>query len=216
MPFARWFAVARPFDETLWHDAVVAHRQWERRLEELEAPVVIGTRPTERDDRRYNEAFIATSDGVIGFHDKRYLPDEDGYWEASWFCRGDGAFEPVKALDALVGVQICTELWTLCVSREYGREGVDVIAVPRATPATSRERWVVGGRAAAIVSGAYCISSNRAGASTSGDPFAGHGWIIEPDGEVLGLTSDSEPVITRDVDLVRARNAKATYPRYVR
>jgi N-carbamoylputrescine amidase len=113
-------------------------------------------------------------------------------------------------------MQICTEMWMLDVSRQYGLRGADIVAVPRATPTTSRERWLVGGRTAAIVSGAFCISSNRSGVSTAQDPFAGVGWIIDPDGEVLGVTLDSDPFVTCDLDLRRAAEAKATYPRYVR
>ena len=104
----------------------------------------------------------------------------------------------------------------LDVSRQYGLRGVGLILVPRATPVTSRERWLVGGRVAAIVSGAYCLSSNRSGVSGAGDEFGGQGWIIDPDGEVLAVTSDAERFVTLNVDLQRAADAKATYPRYVR
>ena len=101
-------------------------------------------------------------------------------------------------------------------SRRYGLRGVDIIAVPRVTPASSRERWLVGGRSAAIVSGAFCLSSNRSGISVAGDPFGGQGWVIDPDGGVLAVTSDAEPFATRVLDLAQATAAKTTYPRYVR
>lgn len=220
MPFARWFATARSFDERVWRDAMAAHGHWEQRLEELGAPAIIGTRPVERNGRRLNEAFVVTSGrsatAARGVHAKRYLPDEEGYWEASWYERGDGVFAPIEVCGATLGVQVCTEMWMLDVSRQYGLRGADIIVVPRATPATSRERWLVGGRAAAIVSGAFCISSNRSGVSSAQDEFAGLGWIIDPDGEVLGMTVDSDPFVTCDVDLRRAAEAKVTYPRYVR
>ena len=216
MPFGRWFAVTRPFDERRWREAVDAHRQWEPRIAELEVPTVIGTRPAEPSDRRLNQAIIVTAGRSRPVHEKRYLPDEDGYWEASWYEAGDGVFEPFVVGSATVGAQVCTEMWMLDESRRYGRLGVDIIAVPRVTPASSRERWLVGGRVAAIVSGAFCVSSNRSGISAAGDPFAGQGWIIDPDGDVLAVTSDAEPFATRDLDLARAKEAKTTYPRYVR
>lgn len=216
MPFGRWFAVTRPFDERRWRESVDAHRQWEPRIAELEVPAVIGTRPAERSGRRLNQAIVVTAGGSCPAHDKRYLPDEDGYWEASWYAAGDGVFEPFAVGNATVGAQICTEMWMLDESRHYGLLGVDIIAVPRVTPASSRERWLVGGRAAAIVSGAFCVSSNRSGVSAAGDPFGGQGWIIDPDGDVLAVTSDAEPFATRDLDLARAKEAKTTYPRYVR
>lgn len=216
MPFARWFAVTRPFDSTAWRDALTAHERWERSIGELGAPFVLATRPVERSGQRRNEAFLVTPDRSSGVHDKRYLPDEEGYWEASWYGAGDGVFDPIDIGGATIGIQICTEMWMLDVSRQYGLRGVDVIAVPRATPATSRERWLVGARTAAIVSGAFCISSNRSGVSSAGDAFAGLGWIIDPDGEVLATTSEGERFVTRDIDLERAAAAKTTYPRYVR
>jgi N-carbamoylputrescine amidase len=117
---------------------------------------------------------------------------------------------------AAIGAQVCTEMWMLDVSRQYGLRGADIIAVPRVTPASSRERWLVGGRAAAIVSGAFCVSSNRSGFSAAGDAFGGQGWIIDPEGDVLAVTSDAEPFATRDLDLRQAKAAKTTYPRYVR
>jgi len=216
MPFARWFAVVRAFDAAAWRKALDAHQRWEQRIGELTVPCVIATRPAERGGKRLNEAFVMANGRSRGIHEKRYLPNEDGYWEASWYQAGDGVFDPVEIGGATVGVQICTEMWMLDESRRYGRHDVGLIVVPRATPATSRERWLVGGRAAAIVSGAFCLSSNRSGVSSAGDEFGGCGWIIDPDGEVLAVTSDGEPFVTRDVDLQHAVAAKATYPRYVR
>jgi len=216
LPFARWFPAGREYDERVWQRAVELHRRWETKLRQLGAAFVVGTRPIEREARRLNEAFLATPHCTLPIHEKRYLPDEDGFWEASWYAPGDGAFDPVHADGVVLGVQICTELWMLDVSRQLGQRGTNVIVVPRATPASSRERWLVGARAAAIVSGAFCLSSNRSGASARGDAFAGEGWIIDPDGEVLALTSDAEPFVTRELDLTHARAARTTYPRYVR
>jgi N-carbamoylputrescine amidase len=75
---------------------------------------------------------------------------------------------------------------------------------------------VAGGQAAAVVSGAYCLSSNLAGKTPEGGDYAGVGWIIEPgEGKVLGLTSSGQPFLTLDIDLAEADKAKKTYPRYV-
>lgn len=216
MPFARWFAEVRPFDQKVWRKAVDAHARWEPKVTELGAPFVIATRPRDREGRRLNEAFVVAQGRSRGVHDKRYLPDEEGYWEASWYHAGDGVFDPVSIGSASVGLQICTEMWMLDVSRQYGLRGVSVIAVPRATPVSTRERWLVGGRVAAIVSGAFCLSSNRSGTSSGGDEFGGLGWIIDPEGEVLAITSDVDPFVTRKIQLERAAAAKLTYPRYVR
>ena len=63
-----------------------------------------------------------------------------------------------------------------------------------------------------MVSGAYSASSNRAGARGEAR-FGGHGWVTDPDGGVLGLTSKDEPFLTVAIDRSKAERAKSTYPR---
>ncbi len=54
---------------------------------------------------------------------------------------------------------------------------------------TTTEKWIMGGRAAAVMSGAFCLSSNRGGVDARGHAWGGHGWIVEPEqGMVLGTT----------------------------
>jgi N-carbamoylputrescine amidase len=65
------------------------------------------------------------------------------------------------------------------------------------------------------MSGAFCLSSNRGGHDSNGMQWGGHGWIIDPDANVLGLTSPNNPFLTLDIDLQQANDAKQTYPRYV-
>jgi N-carbamoylputrescine amidase len=74
----------------------------------------------------------------------------------------------------------------------------------------------MGGRAAAVMSGAFCLSSNRGGVDARGHAWGGHGWIIEPDqGTVLGTSSTERPFLTLEIDLSAAKQAKRRYPRYV-
>ena len=142
------------------------------------------------------------------------MPDEDEYFEASWYERGPKRFDTVRALGARFGVQICTELWFFEWSRQYARYGVDVLCVPRATPRGNVDKWVSGGQAAAVCSGAYCLSSNLWGPVGSGANLGG-GWIIDPDGGVLARTDEDAPFASVEIDLELARGSKATYPRYV-
>lgn len=217
LPFARWFATQPEFDEAVWRDTIREHQAWRKRLPELGAAHVLGSEPGEEGGRRLNRGFVHYPGGAYVLpHEKRYLPDEEGFWEAHWYEAGNGAFEPVEIGEAKVGFQICTDIWTFEESRKLGRAGTDIIVAPRATPLESRERWLVAGRAAAICAGAFCLSSNRSGEGDDGARFAGLGWIIDPDGEVLARTTDCSPFVTCDIDLGQARAAKETYPRYVR
>jgi len=216
MPFAQWMCAEREFDLSRWEAAVGAHEYWTKRLGDLGASLVLGTRPVTQDGSRHNEAFVWTPDeGAVGVHRKRYLPEEDGFWEATWYEPGDGTFPTVSGPFGMIGFLVCTELWYPEIARDYGRAGAVLLAAPRATPLESRDRWVVAGRAAALVGGLYGVSSNRVGAS-AGIEWAGTGWVIDPDGAVLGHTTARRPFVTVAVDPDSARAARHTYPRYVR
>lgn len=205
MGLSPWFARERSFDAAAWDAAVAAHASWP--LDELGAAVVLGTSPVVRDGRRLNEAWV---DGRAAHH-KRFLPDEEDFWEASWYAPGDGTFAAVPAGAARVGFLVCTELWFLEHARAYGRDGAHLLAVPRCTPVESLDKWLAGGRTAAVCAGAYALSSNH-----GDERFGGRGWVVDPEGEVLAVTSRESPFATVEVDLAFAEASKATYPRYVR
>jgi N-carbamoylputrescine amidase len=215
MPFCPWFAWRPDFEMSIWQDAVAAHAEFQERLIELKLAVVLGTRPVNRADQRLNEGFLWTrTRGYQVAHHKYYLPNETGFWEANWYSRGDGSFTPTQCGEALVGFEICTDLWAFERARAYGKAGVHLIATPRATPRTSLERWLVGGRATAITAGAFSLSSNHVASAADPVHLGGQGWIVDPEGEILGLTSEEQPFVTVEIDLGLAEQAKHTYPRY--
>ncbi len=216
MAFYPWFVWKRPYDPKIWQDAVAAHDKWIERLTELAPATVLGTRPVDSGLKRLNEGFIW--DPTYGYqevHSKFYLPNEEGFWEASWYDRGDNDFVPIEVNKALVGFSICTEIWFFEHSRAYGKMGVHLMVCPRSTPKSTLDKWLVAGRAAAVVSGTFCLSSNRINLKGEGADLGGQGWIIGPDGEVLDRTSQEKPFITKDIELEEAEDAKKTYPRYV-
>jgi predicted amidohydrolase len=214
MPFASWFAVSRDFEAGTWRAAVEAHERWIERLPELGAAGVLGTRPVDRGGLRHNEAFVwDRGSGARGVHLKAFLPREVGFFETDWYHPGPPSFEVTRSAGLVVGFQICTEMWSLAHAQHYGKLGAQLIAVPRATSRDSGEKWLAGGRVAAIVSGAFSASSCRT--SRAGGPdLGGGGWVAGPDGQVLGVTSDAAPMVTVEVDPAEADRARGTYPRY--
>jgi len=217
MPFHPWVARSKEADPALWRKAVEAHDSWMQRLTELAPANVVGTRPVIHHGRHFNEGFIwEPESGYRAVHQKYYLPDEAGFWEASWYERGGFEFGSVPCGGANVGFLICSEIWFSEHARSYGKQGIHLLLCPRATPLSSVDKWVAGGRAAAVVSGAFCLSSNFHNSNTPEIKWGGTGWIIEPEeGRVLGLTSRDEPFLTIDIDLTVAETAKKTYPRYL-
>jgi predicted amidohydrolase len=220
MPFYPWPFGRRPFDLPVWQASETAHRSWLARLSELAPAVVAASRPVTRGGERYNEGFLwSAAGGYTPVHDKYYLPDEDGFWEGSWYRRGDGRFEAMPlAQDEIVpaaGFLICTELWFLERARAYGRAGADLLLVPRATEHRTVDKWLAAGRVAAMVAGAYALSSNHFGDPDRPFPLGGQGWIVDPEGEVLALTTPAQPFASVEIDLALATAARTTYPRYV-
>ncbi len=217
MPFAPWLAASNDVDQGSWLSAVVEHESWRGTLLDLVPATVLSTEPIVADGANFNEAFAWSAvSGRRPVHRKYYLPNEPGFWEANWYQPGPKEFSPLQLDQLSIGFLVCTEMWFTEHARAYARAGVNVGAAPRATGASSSSKWLAGGRAAAVMSGAFCLSSNRGGTDPSGFEWGGQGWIIEPEeGEVLGITSSADPFATVDIDLGVATRAKKTYPRYV-
>lgn len=201
------------FDGARW-DAVesLSERQLVR-LTELRAEYVVGTRPVSVKGRRLNQGYLwSRATGAQTLRSKYFLPEESGSWEATWFHRGDPEFPLFHAGPVSFGVNICTELWSLETYAAYATLGVDLLLSPRATALATTAKWLAVGVVSAVRSGAFSLSSNRV------DPTGacgGGGWIIDPAGEVLAVTSATEPFATLDIDLTKATKAKHSYPRYV-
>ena len=215
MCFAPWFCADPAPDETVWNDAVASHERWLERLHELDALIVVGTAPRTVAGDRQNVAFVWSAKmGLRWDHAKTYLPDDEGFWEANWYSRAPIDFQARSIGSLRLGIMICTEMWFLHHARDYGKAGIQLLFLPRSTPSGTNDKWLAGGRTAAVVSGAYSLSSNHAGCA--GDmELGGCGWICDPDGAVLATTDADSPFVTLELDLARADAAKSTYPRYV-
>ena len=215
MGFATWFCTSPQFDQRVWDRAVAAHDSWLERLHELGADIVVGTAPRNLAGERINRAYCWTREhGLAWIHSKTFLPRDEGYWEADWYQRAPIDFQPQRIGEHSIGLMICTEIWFMQHARDYGRQAVQLLLNPRCTPWGTNDKWLAGGRTAAVVSGAFCLSSNHAGRADQ-VMLGGAGWICEPDGAVLATTSAEQPFITLELDLCLADAAKSTYPRYV-
>lgn len=232
MPFGLWVAADPDPDPEAFEASRRLHERAVGEFGDLGTPVVAATRPAREGTRPVNQAFLWSDDGgVRPVHTKQCFPDEAGYREARWFRPGRPGFRPAalplpvggaagprpgpKGEPVRAGFLICTEVWFNERARGYGRQGADLILVPRVTPPGSTGRWRTAVRMAALVSGCYAASSNRSGTDRRGEAFGGRGWVFGPDGELLAETSPDRPVAVADLDRARVRRARRTYPRYV-
>jgi len=215
MPFYRWLPASNAVDPAEWDASVEAHDEWLTRLEALTPAVVASSRPVVRDGTPLNEGFVwSANTGYRPVHHKAYLPDEKGFWEASWYDAGPSEFSLVEVTGLSTGFLICTELWAMEQVRAYGRKGVQLIISPRATGAQTSKKWLAAGRTAAVVAGAFSVSANRAPNDNETPEFGGQSWCFGPDGGRLALTSEKAPFRTVTINPSDAEKARETYPRY--
>jgi len=200
------------FDARRWIEIETLARMQLRRLPELRADYVVGTRPV-RLNGRANQGYLwSVATGIQPLRSKYFLPEEPGNWEATWFQGGDREFPAFHAGPVPFGLNICTELWALETYAAYAALGVKLLLSPRATSSATLRKWLAAGIVGAVRSGAFSLSSNRVEPTGR---CGGGGWIIDPNGEVLARTSAAEPFATRDVDLTESAHARNSYPRYV-
>jgi N-carbamoylputrescine amidase len=211
LPFSPWFMTTPEPDEGTWRQAVVAHASGVATLRARGGPPTVLSVPRAEGGRRHHDAVLVERGAAVRLHTKAYLPDELGAYEASWYEADGATFEVHPAAGTSIGVLMCSELWYPEHARAMGRAGATLIAVPRASHASSLDRWMAALRVVAMVSGAYVVSSNRAGREGS-VAFAGAGVVVAPDGRVLATTSRDCPYITIEVDLDAAVRARRDYP----
>jgi hypothetical protein len=179
MPFSRWFADAAPVDAARWTEAVAEHDDWEQRLAELGAALVLGSRPIDFGNERYDEGFAWDAEfGIRSIH-----------------ARGTQEFMPLEVGGVSIGLLIGEEDWPAQGLQPFTPGEVDIIAMPRCTRFAGLAQRLDRARSVATDLGAYVLSSNRCA------PFEGQGWIIAPDGSTLGTTTVQQPFLTLEIAL---------------
>lgn len=214
MPFGPWLASGAHFDRDAAAASVELHEVAIDALRTLDAGIVLSSRPIPGKHHLVNEAFFLDGPGYHAIHHKHYLPEEPGYFEASWFEVDGTGFDIVQMGPLRVGVLLCTELFFNEQARAYGKAGADLIVTPRAS-GTTFHTWRAAGALAAIVSGAYVVSSNRVGDAHGGHRFGGAGFAFTPEGMPIHETSSDHPLQIVDLDIGLARSQKAAFPCYV-
>jgi N-carbamoylputrescine amidase len=219
MPFNKWLAANKEVSDQLKEESIKEHQIWVKELEDLNTKYVIYSAPELIDGKYFNTAFVFQKEkGHQRIHTKAYFPEEPHFWEESWFDREDSvSFEAFDLGECRIGVLLCTELWFTEKSRDYGKQNVDILLCPRATGKGSVEQWINCGRTSAIISGAYCLSSNRSGIGVNDFQWGGIGWIAEPmTGKLLEISSTERKFVTQEIDLNKTQEAKKDYPLYVK
>jgi N-carbamoylputrescine amidase len=214
LPFGPWIADRKPFDRETAQASIDAHTAGFDALAGLAIPAIVSSRPVWAADRLLNQAIAIENGRTRPIHTKQYFPEEPGWYEASWYESNRDGFNPTDVSGLRIGVMLCTDAMFNEHARHYGRQGVVLIAIPRAA-GTSTENWLTAGRMAALVSGSYVVSSNRYGRSTWGTVFGGAGFAFGPGGTLLSTTDSTNPLLVVDVKPDFAARQRSEYPCYV-
>lgn len=209
LPFGRWLADREFFSREDADAIICAHDTGLARLASLGIPAVISSRPVWNGDRLANEAFVLERGAVRPLHRKQAFPNEPGWFESEWFAGDGSGFAVAEILGIKVGALLCTEAMFNEHARFYGRQGAALIVIPRAS-GTGIDPWKTAGAMAALVSGAYVASSNRAGGT-----FGGHGFAYAPGGRLIAETDPADPLRVFELDTEAAASAQRGYPCYV-
>jgi len=219
MPFYPWFAHQKEVNEATKQEAIQAHEARLPRFDVLENTVIAYSKPEMRNGKFLNTAYVwSKATGHKSVHSKYFFPEEEGFYEETWFDRATPShFKVIEINRFKIGFLLCTEIWFTQYARKYGVEGIDFLLSPRATAESSTAQWLRCGQTSAVIGGCYSLSSNRAGTGENGFVWGGSAWVARPeDGELLGVTSADAPFLTLDVNLEHTKLAKQNYPLYVK
>lgn len=214
LPFGPWIADRIPFDRETAQASIDIHAAGLGALAATGIPAILSSRPVWAVDRLANQAVAVEQGRITPIHTKQYIPEEPGWYEASWFQPGADCFNPAEIAGLRLGVMLCTDAMFNEHARRYGRQGTAMIAIPRAA-GTSTGNWLTAGRMAALVSGNYVVSSNRSGRSAGGTRFGGTGFAFGPDGTLLSTTDPANPLLVVDVQPDLVARQQREYPCYV-
>jgi N-carbamoylputrescine amidase len=164
--------------------------------------------------RRLNTALVFDAHGaLVGRYAKVHLPDEPGFHEPCHYEPGDEAAAPIDAFGMPVGVQICSDINRPVAAHALAAAGAVAIVHPRATEASTYERWKLVLRSTAITCCAYVLSVNRPGPE-QGVAIGGPSIAIDPNGDVLVETT--EPMVVVRLEESVLADARRRYPGYLR
>jgi N-carbamoylputrescine amidase len=163
--------------------------------------------------RRHNTALVFDAMGaLVGSYAKVHLPDEPGFHEPCHYEPGERAAQPIGAFGLTIGVQICSDINRPAASHALAAAGAAAILHPRATEASTYERWKLVLRSTAITCCACVLSVNRP-APEQNVPLGGPSIVVDPNGDVLVETTEPVAVVTLDESVLMA--ARRRYPGYL-
>jgi predicted amidohydrolase len=164
-------------------------------------------------EKRYNTTLIFDAFGVlVGTYRKVHLPEEEGFWETRHYEPGDALPSIIDAFAMPLAVQVCSDVNRPEGSHILAALGAEVIVCPRATEASTFDRWKTVFIANAITSCAFVVSVARPRPEL-GVQLGGPSIAVAPTGAVLAESAEPMTVIRLERKFVD--DARRQYPGYL-
>jgi len=189
--------------------------------------VVAGTFPmaapdSATDGRVFNSSLAFSPDGLcVARYDKIHLfffdDGQERFDEARTLRPGN---EPVMfdlpSRDGStwrIGMSVCYDLRFPELYRRYAQAGADLMLVPSAfVYSTGQAHWEALLRARAIENLCYVMAAAQGGLHETGRRTWGHSLVTDPWGEVMGLLSEGEGVLTVELSKQRLAQVRQKLP----
>jgi omega-amidase len=162
-----------------------------------------------KDGHPYNTFTLFDAEGQIcAVYRKLHLFGPLG--EDRWLRAGD-AFTLLEGEWGPVGLSICYDLRFPEVARRYALQGARLWLLPAQWPARRIQHWQTLLRARAIENQMFVAAVNGVGPSGR-ETFGGLSAVIEPWGEPLAEAGAGEVLLTVEIDLDQADEARRRFP----
>jgi predicted amidohydrolase len=164
-------------------------------------------------ERFFNTAFVIGTKGeIIGKYRKVHVPQIPLWEERSYFKPGDLGFPVFKTPFAVIGVQLCWDVFFPEGFRVLALNGAEVIFAPTASAFHhSHKKWERAIAASAHANGVFISRVNRVGKENSLE-FYGRSFSVGPDGEFLHEPSGpSEGVVLSEMDLAEIQATRGEW-----
>lgn len=181
--------------------------------EQLDVVLICPIFETGEDNTFYNSAAVIDAGGkFLGSYRKVHVPQIPLWEEKYYFSPGNLGFPVFKTKFAVIGVQICWDIFFPEGSRILTLKGAQIILVPTAAAFASQRKWETVISSNAVSNGVYILRVNRVGSEEKQD-FYGRSFCVSPEGEFLDKpTGMREGMALVDVDLEDIDKTRKEWP----
>ncbi|SET62405.1 Predicted amidohydrolase [Natronincola peptidivorans] len=185
---------------------------------ELQVYIIGGSIPEKAGDKVYNTSFTFNKNGeLIGTHRKMHLFDIDIEGKIT-FKESDivGYGEEVTVVETeycKIGVAICYDMRFPELMRLLALKGAEVIVVPAAfNTTTGPAHWHETIKVRAVDNQVYFVAASPARNMASTYHAYGYSTIINPWGDVVASTKETEAIVYGEIDLDYVKKVRQELP----